>query len=121
MLYSIDDTSTPITHTPHEKEYNRWRARLTDEEYAAIETELLARIGTNQVMTSSWVPGSDWKDTPFEPIYTKACEYDEVAAALCFGLVFWVCMQKHPSDWSFGRYQKDGIDIRGLTYFQIRI
>lgn len=41
---------------PHEHDYKRWRARLTDREYAAIETELLTRIGTSEVVTSSWVP-----------------------------------------------------------------
>jgi len=119
MLFSIDDTKTPITHIPHEKDFNRWRARLTDHEYASIEAELMARIGDSEVVTSSWIPGNDWSRTAFEPIYTKACEYDETASALCFGLFFWVCMQRHPRNWSFGRYQKDGIDIRGLTYFQI--
>jgi hypothetical protein len=24
-----------------------------------------------------------------------------------------------PDDWSFGRYEKDGIPIRGMTYFRI--
>jgi hypothetical protein len=86
MLYSVDDTSAPISHTPHEKDYKRWRARLTDGEYTAIEAELLTKIGGSEIVTSSWVPGSDWTGTPFEPIYTKACEYDEVASALCFGL-----------------------------------
>lgn len=121
MLYSIDDTSAPITNIPHEKEFLRWRSRLSDEEYAAIEAELESRVGNGDVLTSSWVPGSDWTGTPFDPIYTKACEFDEVSAGLCFGLFVWVFMQRHPAAWSFGRYQKDGVDIRGLTYFQIRL
>jgi hypothetical protein len=121
MLYSIDDKVSPITHIPHEKDYLRWRARLTNDEYAGIEAELLERVGSSDIVTSSWIPGNDWAGTPFEPIYIKACEYDEVASGLCFGLFFWVYMQKHPGKWSFGRYKKDGIDIRGLTYFKIEI
>ena len=119
MLYSIDPFKE-ITHIPHEQDYRRWRARLSDAEYEAIEAELDGRIGAGEVHTSSWMPGSDWSNTPFDPIYSKACEYDDVASGLCFGLFVWVVMQKHPDAWAFGRYEKDGIPIRGLTYFRIQ-
>jgi len=119
MLYSIDPFQE-ITHIPHERDYQRWRARLSDAEYEVIEAELGRRIGAGEVHTSSWIPGSDWSNTPFDPIYSKACEYDDVASGLCFGLFLWVVMQKHSDAWAFGRYEKDGIPIRGLTYFRIQ-
>lgn len=120
MIYAIDDIERPLTHIPHEQEYRRWRSRLSDDEYDAIETEIVERIGSREVVTSSWVPGNKWEGTPFEPIVSKACEHDVAASGLCFGLFFWVCMQKHPAKWLFERYQLDGIGKRGLTYFQIR-
>lgn len=121
MLFSIDDTDTPIINIPHEKNFTRWRARMADADYLAITAALEEKLGNETVLTSSWVPGSDWSGTVYEPIYTDACEYDPVAAALCFGLIVWVFMQSRDEAWSFGRYQKDGIDIRGLTYFRINI
>lgn len=121
MLYSIDSAVTKINNIPHEKDYLRWRSRLTDTEYSEIQAALLSMVQGGEIHTSSWMPGSDWSDTPFEPIYTKACEGDSNAAALCFGLFVWVLMQEHPESWSFGRYEKDGIQIRGLTYFRIHV
>ena len=121
MLFSIIDTTKPIIHIPHEKDYRRWRDRLGDE-YNAIMNTLDAMISNGgEVHTSSWMPGSDWEGTAFQSIYTIACEHDEVAAGLCFGLFLWVAMQNRPEAWAFGRYEKDGIPIRGLTYFTINL
>lgn len=121
MLYSIEDTKNPITHIPHEKDYKRWRRNLGEDEYHNIMKVIDSMIDGNEVRTSSWMPGSDWSGTAFEAIYTKACEYDDVASGLCFGLFVWVAMQERPEAWSFGRYEKDGIPIKGLTYFQIQL
>jgi hypothetical protein len=119
MLFSVDSKVTKITHIPHERDYRRWHGRLNNDEYAAIQGEIQRMIEGDRVHTSSWMPGNDWTGTPFEPIYTKACEYDEVASGLCFGLFVWVIFQEHELAWSFGRYKKDGMQIRGMTYFRI--
>lgn len=121
MLYSIEDTKNPITDIPHKKDYLRWRKNLGEDAYHAIMKVIDSMIDGNEVRTSSWMPGSDWSGTAFEAIYTKACEYDEVASGLCFGLFVWVAMQARPEAWSFGRYEKDGVPIKGLTYFQIQL
>ena len=94
-------------------------ARLTDEQFDDIGTELLRRIEGSAVHTSSWNPGSDWTGTVFEPIYTDACHHDNDASGRCFGLFLWVVMMKHPDVWGFGRYEKDATPIEGLTYFRI--
>ena len=65
--------------------------------------------------------GQDWTGTVWEPIYTDACRSDEVAAGLCFGLFVWEAFMDHPAAWSFGRYEKDGIPIQGMTYFRIHL
>ncbi len=118
MLYSID-TDEYITDIPHKEDYERWRSRLTDTEYKSIVDELNSMIGDEQIKTSSWMPGSDWSGTVFEPIYSRACNYDEGASAKFFGLLLWGVMLNHPSVWAFGRYEKDGIPIEGLTYFKV--
>jgi hypothetical protein len=120
MLISID-TLQPITHIPHEKEYMAWRAKLTEEQYSLIEREIERRLGAGEVQTAGWIPGNDWADTPFDPIYSVACEGDHVASGLFFGLIVWVYMQQRPEAWAFGRYEKDGVAIRSLTYFQVAL
>lgn len=120
MLISID-TLQEITYIPHEREYRAWKARLSDEQYRQIESEIATRIGEGEVHTAGWLPGSDWSDTPFDPIWSIACERDHVASGLFFGLIVWVFMQKHGEAWAFGRYAKDGVPIRSLTYFRVTL
>lgn len=119
-LYSID-TLQKITHIPHKAEFDAWCSRLTAGQKEAIRSELQAMIDGEEIHTSSWMPGNDWSGTVWQPIYTEACQYDTVASGLCFGLFVWEAFQNHPEDWSFGRYEKDGIEISGLTYFRIHL
>lgn len=118
MLWSID-SNEEITNIPYRKEYDRWRAGLSDDEYQAINAELASKIHGTEVQTSSWIPGDDWTDTVFDPIYSKACRQDPVASAKFFGLLLWEVMLNDDAYWAFGRYEKDGIPIEGLTYFKV--
>jgi hypothetical protein len=119
MLYTID--KEPIEYIPYTHNYNLWRSRLTVAEYDAIVNELNGRVNQGPIHTSSWIPGSDWTGTVFQPIYEKACNHNEDLSGRCFGLFLWVVMMERPEAWAFGRYEKDNIPIRGLTYFRIDI
>ncbi len=79
----------------------------------------MIETGDERIHTSSWMPGSNWEDTVWQPIYMDACQYDEIAAGLCFGLFVWEAFLEHAEVWSFGRYEINGLPIRGLTYFRI--
>ena len=120
MLYSIDSGSH-IDSIPHREDYDRWRRKMSDHDYNGIMAALNEMIEGSEIQTSSWMPGNDWTDTVFEPIYTKACDYDETASAKFFGLLVWEVMLKHEATWAFGRYQLNGIPIEGLTYFQVTL
>lgn len=117
MLIDINSREA-ITRIPHRKDFEVWKAKLTEAEHSAIVEELNSRIGTDEVHTSSWIPGADWTDTAFEPIYS-ACNRDVDAAAKFFGLLLWVVMMEREETWAFGRYERSGIPIRGLTYFRV--
>ena len=110
-------TKISIDRIPHRHEYEVWRSRLSREEFQAISNELNRRVGGNEVHTSSWIPGRDWTGTVYQPIY-DACQ-DQETAAKFFGLILWEVMMKCGEAWYFGRYEKDGIPIEGLTYFRI--
>lgn len=118
MLIQID-SGREITYIPHIGDWNTWRGRLTPEQWQAVRNELNARITAGEVHTAGWMPGADWNGTPFQPLYDVACRGNADAAALCFGLAVWVVMMEHPARWGFGRYEKDGIPIRSLTYFKL--
>ncbi len=118
MLYNVS-SGKYVNNIPHLKEYNNWKSRMSVDELDAIFNELNARFDVNEVETSSWIPGSDWTGTVFDPIYHKACRRNEVASGLCFGLMVWEAIMNHPEVWGFGRYEKDGIPIQGITYFRL--
>jgi len=118
MLYSVD-TQSEIKSIPHRAEFDVWRNRLSSQEYDAIVSELQHRIESDEIHTSSWIPGGDWTDTVFQPIYKRACHCDPVAAAKCFGLILWKVLLDNEDFWGFGRYDKNGIPIQGLTYFKL--
>ncbi len=119
MIYSLESvTPALIQEIPHQPDYRIWRSRISDSDYEAIVNYLDSLIEGTEVLTSSWIPGSDWTGTPFEPIY-YACRSDVNAAAQFYGLILWDLMMRRGDCWSFGRYEKAGIPIRGLTYFKI--
>lgn len=118
MLYSVD-SETYITKVPHQQKFTIWTARLSAAELAGIRHELQHIFGASEINTSSWLPGDDWMGTPWEPIYDKACRQDEEAAAKCFGLFVWEAVMHDKDSWSFGRYEKDGVPIEGITYFKL--
>ena len=120
-LFSIDGRgmTKEVTYFPHEAEFNLWRSRLTAEQIEAIHAELRSMIDGDEVHTAGWMPGNDWTGTVWEPIYTDACQCNIVLSGYCFGLFVWEIIRDHPDAWSFGRYEKDGIPIRSLTYFRI--
>ena len=120
MLYSLD-SNTRITRIPHRDDYDTWRSRLTDEEYQAIYDNLHSRISDSEIETSSWIPGSDWTGTVFQPIYERACKCDTEAAAKFFGLIVWHVFMEHDKTWAFGKFELNNVPIAGLTYFRITI
>ena len=120
MLWAIEGSKLkPIREIPHQDNYSKLLSSLSKEEYNNICKELNNKIDTNEVHTSSWMPGHNWHGTVFEPIYTKAANYNRELSGLLFGIILWVVMMERNDDWSFGRYKKGEIDIKGMTYFRI--
>ncbi len=119
MLYSVD-SGTFVTRVPHERDFNIWRSRLSVADLSAIRQALQQILASSEIETSSWIPGDNWAGTPWEPIYSKVCRQDEAAAARCFGLFVWEAVLRDKDVWGFGRYEKDGIPIEGITYFKLQ-
>jgi len=119
MLFSIDNLEEPINQVPHATVYRIWRDRISKAQYEAIAHTLNSMVDGDEVHTSSWIPGSNWIGTVFQPVWETACLKNAEAAAKCFGLILWEIMMARPDDWSFGRFEKNNIPIEGLTYYRI--
>ncbi|MBE5845148.1 MAG: hypothetical protein E7302_13410 [Butyrivibrio sp.] len=96
MLYSVDSCKY-VDHVPHQKEFDKWMKRLSDDEYQKILEALYDKIGEDDISTAGWIPGHDWTDTVFDYL-----------------------MKRKDKVWGFGRYEKDGQPISSMTYFVIK-
>ena len=117
MLFNID-TGKEVKRDPHLNEYNLWRSRLTNAEFEAIVEKLNSLIDSDEIHTASWMPGNNWDGTVFEPIYTKACNNDETLSGMCFGLFVWYVFKERDDEWYHGKFENNGIPIKGMTYFR---
>jgi len=107
-----------VTRFPYAGAYQDVRRLMTKAEVDAIMNYLAHEVEVRpEILTTSWIPGADWTDSPLERIY-EVCG-DEVLAAKMYGLFMWDVMQQHPEKWSFGHYELDGVPIKGMTYFRV--
>lgn len=120
MLINID-TDRPIDYIPGKSDFERLKSRLSDAEFEAMVArinELIDESG-GEIATAGWLPGSDWTDTPFQPIYEKAAREDFTRSAMFFGQLVWYAVMHRPERWASGRYEVDGRDIGSRTYFRL--
>jgi hypothetical protein len=52
-------------------------------------------------------------------IFDVACGMSFEASAKFFGILLWQVIIGRPEAWGFGRYEKDGVPIEGMTYFRL--
>jgi hypothetical protein len=89
MLLDFDHGGAPVRSVPFQREFRYWKSNLTGAEIAAIKARIHQMLDEGDVHTTSWMPGSDWGGTPFDPIYWRGTKQDVIAAAKCFGLFVW--------------------------------
>ncbi|NBL00078.1 MAG: hypothetical protein EOM50_19135 [Erysipelotrichia bacterium] len=73
------------------------------------------KIDNNEkIAVSTFIPGSDWSGTVWNPIYTKSCGHDEEQAALFFGLLVCQIMIDRDEKWYFIKQENIA---KGMIYF----
>lgn len=120
MLINIDNDKE-IDRVPGRREFDILRGRLSDDEFDAMVArinELIDEAGS-EIATAGWLPGSDWRGTPFQPIYDKAAPGDFSRSAMFFGQLVWHAVMNRPERWGSGRYEVNGRDIGSRTYFRL--
>lgn len=78
--------------------------------------EYIDSVPKDNPIFSSFVPGSDWTGTPYQPLYF-ACNQNKEHSGWLFGLILWQIMINRSDSWIFKPSDKDD-DILGTTYFR---
>jgi hypothetical protein len=113
MITSLE-TMRPAHGIPHRGEFEHWRRNISRADQAAIRAAITAQIEGTTIVCSSFMPGTDWSGTPYQPIYDALG--DERLAAMCFGLFVWEVVLAREEEWFVGRFELN--DVQGLTYFR---
>ncbi len=120
MLYSIDGKQ--ITEIPRRRrtDFKAWQDNLADFDYEAVFDAInkyVDAVPSNKPFVSSYIPGHDWTDTLYEPLYI-ACGRSIEQSGWFFGLIVWKAMIDHEDKWVFKLADKDD-DVLGTTYWRI--
>jgi len=103
----------------HKDFFDASKSRLSDEEYKAMTDELNTIVQKSiddkiKIVVSSFIPGSDWSNTVWDAIYSKACGYDEEFSAKFFGLLLCQVLINREETWFFIKQDV----ARGMIYFR---
>jgi len=117
MLNGIEGNK--ITAVWHKKFFDASKNWLSDDEYQTIVDELNRIVQKSiddgeDIVVSSFIPGSDWSGTVWEPIYTKACGFDFDHSAQFFGLLVYQVLIDRPEAWYFIKQDV----AKGMIYFR---
>ncbi|MGO8703782.1 MAG: hypothetical protein ACLQVA_08175 [Candidatus Brocadiia bacterium] len=116
-LWSLDEKKIGAIPRRRQKQFQIWKSRVNPAQYQAVVAAINDHCDTHPVFTSSFIPGSDWTDTVYEPLY-EACQGDQEHAGWFFGLIVWETMIRRPEKWYFKPAEKDSEDVLGMTYFK---
>lgn len=119
MLFSIDGKQ--ITDIPRRRQadFSVWRDNLADSDYEAVVeaiNEYVNAVPQDKPFVSSYIPGHDWTDTVYEPLYI-ACGRSIEQSGWFFGLIVWQVMIDHEEEWVFKLADKED-DVLGTTYWR---
>lgn len=111
-------TGSQLITIPHKDKYDLIRNRITQDQEDAIIEEIHRKINDVKIFSASFLPGSDWTDTPFQCIY-EACNHDEQQAAYCYGIFCWLAVQRHGEEWICYKSEEKNKQLGlGWTYFR---
>ena len=117
MLSSID--MNMVNTVWYKKFFDASKSYLSDDEYQAMIDELNRIVqksidDNSDIVVSSFIPGSDWCGTVWDPIYTKACGFDFDYSAQFFGLLVCQVLMDRVETWFFIKQDV----ARGMIYFR---
>ena len=130
LIQIFGDKEKELKDIPHKEEYLVLRGRLSEYELDKIKSAIDQQFEENvdkdghKISVSGWMPGKDWANTPYQPIFDKACGQDYTRSGLFFGQIAmevlldrcknqgenWCCMKDCE--------KSDGSKIKSKVYWQ---
>ena len=89
MLFSIDGKEITDIPRGRQEQFNAWRNNLPDSDYEAVVeaiNEYINAVDPDKPFVSSFIPGSNWTDTVYQPLYL-ACGQSKEQSGWFFGLI----------------------------------
>ncbi|MCY9665845.1 hypothetical protein M5X11_12860 [Paenibacillus alginolyticus] len=116
MLFTVE--GKPIRYVFHYQQFETWKRRMDPEALDAIYKRLDEEIYNKDIHYSSWVPGADWNNTVFLPIYEIMCG-DEVKSRKFFGNIFMDVFIRRAETWIFNKGEQTLYDrVPGSYYWK---
>jgi hypothetical protein len=106
-----------VNRIPFKENFDLLKEKLSPEEFIEAFNSLNERINGSEIETSSWMPGADWRDGPFQSIYEKPARKNPQLAAKLFGLLVFHVFMEREEVWITGKFELNGEPIKGRTYF----
>lgn len=116
-LVAVENPRREIKLTGRLASKYAWLVDQLGPKLGPIEDVLNRMIEGTRIQTAGWMPGNNWTNTPFDPIY-RICGGDIEESGKCFGLIVWKVFEKRPENWASAHGLKDGKEIRSRTYFR---
>ena len=117
MAVRFLESDETVSKVPRKEVFGLIKSRLSTTEFHSVVEALNVQIGGNEIHTSSWMPGNDWRGTPYQALHEKAARSNQELAGKMFGLMVFYAFMQRPEVWITGRFEKDGEPIGGRTYF----
>jgi hypothetical protein len=115
-LFSIDEKQVKSLPKARKVQFNRWRQKTSDADYELAVKGIARRCDDREFVVSSFLPGKDWSENEFQPLFL-ACGRNEEHAGWYFGLIVWQYMIDDPErNWYFLK-PGDEDDVKGMRYF----
>jgi hypothetical protein len=115
MIFDVHKNKI-IDSIPHIESFELIQMTLTEQEIQSIEDEINTKLDKVNIVNAGFMPGSDWRGTPFQVLFDRTADKNFRFASLLFGLMVWVTIQKREDLWSFGNYHPYDL---AKTYFRI--
>jgi len=115
MLSSLDENNVKVVW--HKKFFDACKSRLSDNEYLIMIKELnrVVQDTDKEFVVAGFIPGSDWTETVWEPVYTNACGEDDEHSAQFFGLLVCQVLIDRDEKWYF---LKQSDFAKSMIYFK---
>jgi hypothetical protein len=91
-----------ITKLSYPEEFRKLRARMTDDEWKALEAHIMPQLDcveVGKVTSAGWNVPKNWDNTVYAPLYHKVARQDEVLAGMFYGSCFRLCVIHHKALW----------------------